>query len=865
VQGPLRVTCKAVIAGVTRSVRSGSVFPITTTQVTCTAIDVFNNVQTKTLNIKVQDTTPPVITVPAPITVTTTSTDPNVLVNVPFTATAVDVVNGSIPPGCTTSPPTTGNNFKLGVTTVTCRATDAAGNSASASFPVTVLKQGTTIPAPNLGVPANQTFEATLVDSATGKPAARPNLPVVATSSTGAPLAFTCTPPYGGNYLLGTTTVSCSVTDSGYTVTKTFSVTVVDRTLPVFGAMAPTMSVPRQGPWGARVTYNITATDLGAAVPVTCVPSGVSGGSIFALGPTVVTCKAVDKVANVATARFTVVVTESDVNPPTLTVPSVVIVDATDSLGATAQYAVSANDPETGPRPVDCAPPSGSWFPMGESPVTCQTSDIAGHVVRASFPVRVLDLSPPQVNVPATLRLEANEAGGIKVPFTVSAFDLVDHDLPATCTRPNGVGVGETVVSNDLFALGDTLVTCKATDSAGNTGSSSFHVIVSDTSGPVITVPTAAAMTFDAEPSGTKAVEYSVTATDRGAPVPVTCTPKSGSRFALGTTVVTCVAYDGRGNVAQKTFNVLVQDKVAPVWSSIPTGIVIFATSTAGATVTYTPPVATDAIDGVRPVSCNRASGALYPPGQTTVTCTAADKSLNSTSQPFTIWVQYQTTQASGATFYEPPLRNGTSAFKWGREQEISLSLLGASAPITNLVVTAQVATIAANGVVGPFTNARVITGTDGRMTYNAGTLRYTSVLTLGNLTANATTRFRAVLGDGVTRQVDFFVSGTSVLVTPAITALGNVARGTSKTAVLTVKNVDTVPNGATFTLTNIQNSGEWAITSNNCPTTLAVGGSCSVSVRLTPTTVGVKGVTVRATNPGNGEVSTVSINGNGI
>jgi hypothetical protein len=864
VQGTLRVTCKAVLAGVTRSVRSGSVFPVATTAVQCTAVDVFGNSLTKTINVKVQDTTPPVITVPAPITVTTTSADPNVLVPVTYTVTAKDLVSGALTPTCATSPATTGNNFKLGVTTVTCSATDAAGKTGTASFPVTVLKAGTTIPAPILNVPANPTVEATLLDTS-GSPAAKANPTVTATTSTGGALTATCTPAFTAatSFLLGTTTESCSATDAGYTVTKTFTVTVTDKKAPTFDAL-PAPSVPRQGPWGARVTFTVTAKDLGAAVATTCVPAS---NSLFATGTTAVTCKATDKVGNVATARFNVVVTETDVNPPTLDVPALVTAEATDSLGGRATFAVSATDPEDGTSNVDCAPTSGSWFPLGQSSVTCQTSDLAGHIVRASFPVRIVDTSPPEVVVPATIRIEANAAGGAAVPFAVSAYDLVNGNITPRCTRPNGVGVGETVASNAIFAVGDTLVTCTATDNAGNTGSSSFQVMVSDTTGPVFDpLPTAASMTFDADPNGTKVVTFSVTAKDRTVPVPVSCTPKSGSRFVLGTTAVNCVAYDAKGNESRASFNVLVRDRAVPAWTTFPAATVTaFATSTAGATVTYTAPVATDVIDGVRPVSCNRASGSVFAPNKTTVTCTATDKSGNTATRTFTVWVQYSTTQTSGATFFEPPNRNGTTAFKWGREQEISIGLTGVSAPITNLVVSAQVATISASGVVGPFTDVFTIVGSNGRMTYNASTHRYTSVITLGNLTADATTRFRADLGDGVTRQVDFFVSSTSILMTPATTALGNVARGSSATAALTVKNVDTNPASATFSLAAVSGSlAEWAITSNNCPATLAVGATCTVNVRLTPTTVGAKQVRLTATNAPSSETSSVVITGSG-
>jgi hypothetical protein len=79
----------------------------------------------------VADLTPPSITVPANITVDATSPGGAV---VTYTVSFSDNV-GVISQGCT---PASGSVFAIGATTVTCTAADAAGNSATASFTVTV-------------------------------------------------------------------------------------------------------------------------------------------------------------------------------------------------------------------------------------------------------------------------------------------------------------------------------------------------------------------------------------------------------------------------------------------------------------------------------------------------------------------------------------------------------------------------------------------------------------------------------------------------------------------------------------------------------------------------------------------------------
>ena len=78
------------------------------------------------------DETPPVMRVPADIVVDATGPAGAV---VSYAASAVDDVDGPVEVTC--SPPS-GSTFPIGTTDVTCSASDAAGNEASASFDVHV-------------------------------------------------------------------------------------------------------------------------------------------------------------------------------------------------------------------------------------------------------------------------------------------------------------------------------------------------------------------------------------------------------------------------------------------------------------------------------------------------------------------------------------------------------------------------------------------------------------------------------------------------------------------------------------------------------------------------------------------------------
>jgi len=114
---------------------SGSVFSLGTTTVTCTARDSSGNEATATFTVEVRDSRPPFLTVPADIQVEATGPSG---APVTFEVTATDLVDPSPVVSCS---PSSGSTFGIGPTTVTCTATDSAGNIATASFEVTVTER----------------------------------------------------------------------------------------------------------------------------------------------------------------------------------------------------------------------------------------------------------------------------------------------------------------------------------------------------------------------------------------------------------------------------------------------------------------------------------------------------------------------------------------------------------------------------------------------------------------------------------------------------------------------------------------------------------------------------------------------------
>ncbi|HZM87895.1 MAG TPA: HYR domain-containing protein [Blastocatellia bacterium] len=192
-----------------------------------------------------------------------------------------------------------------------------------------------------------------------------------------------------------------------------------------------------------------------------------------------------------------------------------------------------------------------------------------------------------------------------------------------TCTPPSG----------SVFAVGSTTVNCAVEDGP----SCSFDVTVVDETPPSITCVTGVSATLAGQLSAV--VNYPApTATDNCSIPTVTCVPPSGSNFPPGSTLVTCTARDGFGNISRCFFFVNVFDGQPPVITCPGNVSVLPQTGQTSAVVNYPAPTVADNLPGVT-VSCLPPSGSSFPLGSTTVTCTATDAGGNRASCSFTVGV----------------------------------------------------------------------------------------------------------------------------------------------------------------------------------------------------------------------------------
>ncbi len=314
---------------------------------------------------------------------------------------------------------------------------------------------------------------------------------VTAQSQGGTGLVVNCNHQSGGVYAIGTTTVSCTATDSIGSSSASFLVVVSDSGRPVLNLPGDISSAD------PVVTWTATATDvIDGPLTVFCFPAS---GSTFATGQTTVRCNATDFSANTTSGTFIVTVTGG---LPTLTLPDDITVEATSPAGTPVTFTATATD-----GVVTCTPPSGSSFPLGTTTVNCTATNTVGSI-SGSFTVTVVDTTPPDI-----LRLTANPSSlwppdHKMVPVTVTA-QVVDngdanplvHIISVSSNQPvDGTGDGDT--SPDWEITGPLTVnlraerannqdrkytiTVEAVDASGNATQSSVEVKVTANKGRAV-------------------------------------------------------------------------------------------------------------------------------------------------------------------------------------------------------------------------------------------------------------------------------------------------------------------------------------------------------------------------------------------
>jgi hypothetical protein len=261
---------------------------------------------------------------------------------------------------------------------------------------------------------------------------------------------------------------------------------------------------------------------------------------------------------------------------------------------------------------------------------------------------------------------------------------------------------------------------------------------------PIVTVPPAPLIVEATSPAGAT-INYAslVSATDPlESPLTLDCRPASGDTFSLGSTTITCTASNGI-STASASFTAYVVDTTAPV-VTVPAPITATAATSAGTPVMFTA-TADDLVDGPIPPTCTPASGAVFAPGTTTVTCTAADARDNTGTASFAVTVAVPQQPWSG--YLQPINADGSSIFKLGSTVPVKFTLpSGGASAVTATLSLAKVSSGIDGSYLEATSTAQASTGNTFR--YDAAAGQYIFNLSTKGLTSG-TWRLRANLGDG--------------------------------------------------------------------------------------------------------------------
>ncbi|MFA6251576.1 MAG: immunoglobulin-like domain-containing protein [Candidatus Paceibacterota bacterium] len=178
--------------------------------------------------------------------------------------------------------------------------------------------------------------------------------------------------------------------------------------------------------------------------------------------------------------------------------------------------------------------------------------DEAGnHALSASVSIDV-DNTAPVLTLPTTITEEATSHNGAVAIFTATATDTNPATPTVNCTPESG----------STFPVGSNDVECSATDTAGNTATNSFAVIITDTTLPTITAPVD--QIFEATGPLTNPTLIQAVATDIADENPIiSYTPTT---FPLGETIVNWKATDHSGNISEEvTSLVTIEDTTGPI------------------------------------------------------------------------------------------------------------------------------------------------------------------------------------------------------------------------------------------------------------------------------------------------------------
>lgn len=341
------------------------------------------------------------------------------------------------------------------------------------------------------------------------------------------PNPWSCNPPSGSLFPVGTITVVCS-TDVGTQCSFTVTITGTDTVAPVITSCAtPTFALADstcQAPV-PNVTSDVDATDNCTPADLLTITQNPLPGTLVGTGTTQITVTVKDANNNSSTCTTTFFLFEP--TPPTaLCKPYTAVLDATGNASVTGANVDNGSSDNCAIASRTVTPSTFTCANKGPNTVTLTVTDPSGNSDICQTTVTVVDNTPPTLTCPANI-IRNNDPGQCSAVVTYANATATDN-----CS---GVGAPVcTPLSGSTFQKGTTTVTCGVSDSSGNSSSCAFTVRVDDAQPPAITCPGNVVKSTDPNLCSAVVAYAAPTASDNCPGVTAGCSPVSGSTFQKG-------------------------------------------------------------------------------------------------------------------------------------------------------------------------------------------------------------------------------------------------------------------------------------------------------------------------------------------
>jgi hypothetical protein len=274
--------------------------------------------------------------------------------------------------------------------------------------------------------------------------------------------------------------------------------------------------------------------------------------------------------------------------------------------------------------------------------VTLTANDGNGNTRTCQFTVTLKDVTPPSISCPANIakNTDADQCSAV-TNYSVTASDNCAYTLTNTNGFPSG----------SAFPKGNTNVTWKATDAAGNSAVCSFTVTVTDVQAPSVVCPVNIIRSTDAGQCGAVVAYTNPTYSDNcpldgPAGLDHLMGGLSNSTFPKGTTTIIWQATDGVGLTKTCSFTITVNDTQKPNIACPANQTRSTNPGLCSAVVTYPTPTGSDncGLPAGQPIWVSggtNASGntATFQKGITNVTWRATDAAGNTQTCTFRVTV----------------------------------------------------------------------------------------------------------------------------------------------------------------------------------------------------------------------------------